>query len=68
MNTGVILLWWGIFWGSRGFWQNKTIFNLPKHEFAKVTYYGVAFAKVCNLIFFLFPYIAIRWVLKEKKS
>ena len=44
------------------------IFNITAHEFALATYCGIAFAKVCNIMFFLFPYIAIRWLLKVRRS
>jgi hypothetical protein len=68
MNYALILLWWASYMIGRRCKLHKLIFNLNQHEFALVTYCGIAFAKVCNVMFFLFPYIAIRWVLKTIKS
>jgi len=68
MNVGVILLWWCFFMISRGHGLQTLIFNLTPHEVTLITYCGIAFAKLCNIMFFLFPYVAIKWVLKVRKS
>ena len=40
-------------------------FGLSPHEVDVIHYCGMAFVKMCVLLFFLFPYIAIRLVLKR---
>ncbi|HUJ90504.1 MAG TPA: hypothetical protein VLX12_09940 [Syntrophorhabdales bacterium] len=67
MNFALILFWWCFFMIGRGEFRTL-IFNITAHEFALATYCGIAFAKVCNIMFFLFPYIAIRWLLKVRRS
>ena len=68
MNLGVILLWWCFFMIIRGHGLQTLLFNLTPHEIALITHCGIAFFKVCNIMFFLFPYIAIRWVMKVRQS
>jgi hypothetical protein len=40
-------------------------FHLTPHELDLIHYCGIASVKMCVLLFFLFPYIAIRLVLKK---
>ncbi len=42
------------------------LFGLTPHETDLIHYCGMAFVKMCVLLFFLFPYIAIRLVLRRK--
>ena len=67
MNLALILLWWCFSMVAEGEFLTL-ISNITAHEFALGTYCAIAFAKVCNMMFFLFPYIAIRWLLKVRKS
>ena len=69
LNFALILVWFCFFlisarWGYE--FQSK-IFDITRHEFVLINYCGIAFAKLCNIIFFLFPYVAIRLVLKLKQ-
>jgi hypothetical protein len=41
-------------------------FGLTPHEIDVIHYCGMAFVKMCVLVFFLFPYIAIRLVLRKQ--
>ena len=41
-------------------------FNVSKHEFALMNYYGMALVKLCAIVFFLFPYGAIKLMLRKK--
>ena len=70
LNFALILLWF-IFYliGSSqwGYELHSKIFDITRHEFVLINYCGIAFAKLCNFIFFLFPYVAIRLVLKLKQ-
>jgi hypothetical protein len=41
-------------------------FDLSKHEFALMNYYGMALVKLCAIVFFLFPYGSIKLMLRKK--
>jgi hypothetical protein len=42
-------------------------FNVSKHEFVLMNYYGMALVKLCAVVFFLLPYGAIKLRLRKKK-
>jgi len=70
LNFALILFWFFFFLVGSGRWGyefHSKIFDITRHEFVLINYCGIAFAKLCNLIFFLFPYVAIRLVLKLKQ-
>ncbi len=69
--TYSLLMIWFVFFLASGDWgYNLTSpwFKVNKHEYELVCYYGIAFMKICALIFFLFPYIAIKLVLRKNKK
>jgi hypothetical protein len=41
------------------------LFDLTPHEVGAINYSGIALMKGATLLFFLCPYIAIRWVLRK---
>ncbi|MGP8153863.1 MAG: DUF6868 family protein [Smithella sp.] len=41
-------------------------FALSRHDYDLIFCYGLAFIKICAIIFFLFPYIAIKLVLRNR--
>ena len=41
-------------------------FNVSKHEFALMNYYGMALVKLFAIVIFLFPYGAIKLMLRKK--
>jgi len=43
-------------------------FEISRHDFDVMNYYGMALLKTSLLVFFLLPYISIRWVLWRKKG
>ena len=43
-------------------------FDVSKHEFDLMYYYGMIYVKICVILFFLIPYIAIRMVLRKRKT
>lgn len=69
---GVILtLFWFCFFllgGDMGYKMHSNLFQISRHEYDVMNYCGMAFVKACNFIFFLFPYIAIKLVLKRKRG
>jgi hypothetical protein len=65
----LLLLWLGAFslaadviYGVHG-----KLFGLTPHELDLIHYCGIAFVKLCVLLFFLFPYLAIRLVLRQAR-
>lgn len=44
------------------------MFGLSEHELDLIHYCGMAFVKLCVFLFFLFPYIAIRMVLRKRNT
>jgi heme/copper-type cytochrome/quinol oxidase subunit 2 len=42
-------------------------FDFEQRDYDLLFYYGMAFIKICAFVFFLFPYIAIRLVLRKSK-
>ncbi len=67
-----LLLWFLLYLIAPGwmFETNAKWFNIGKRDFDLINYFGMGFVKVSILLFFLFPYLAIRSMLrrKEKKS
>ena len=69
LNFALVLFWFFFFLMGNSRWGyefHSSIFDITRHEFALINYCGIAFVKLCNVIFFLFPYVAIRLVLKRK--
>jgi len=54
--------------GSAGYSLHSQWFELSRHDYDVLNYFGIAFTKICAIIFFLFPYIAIRLVLRGMKA
>lgn len=64
------VLFWFLFFVLSGTWAyqlHSTWFQLSYREYVLLNYYGIAFTKICNIVFFLFPYLAIRLVLRNKR-
>ncbi|OHE79038.1 MAG: hypothetical protein A2107_14790 [Verrucomicrobia bacterium GWF2_62_7] len=64
----LLLLWSGLctLAGDLVYGLHGRLFDLTRHELSLIHYSGMAFTKICVLIFFLFPYIAIRLVLHKR--
>ena len=65
----LLLIWFALYLiaPSMMYTQGKW-FGLTAHEVDLIHYCGIAFTKICVLLFFVFPYIAIRLVLRKKTS
>jgi hypothetical protein len=64
-----LVTFWFIFFllgGDLGYTIHAKWFQISRHEYDLLNYYGMAFVKGCNFLFFLFPYIAIRMVLRRR--
>ena len=63
----LLLLWFGIY-VLAGDWVRSIhggMFGLTRHELDLIHYCGMGLLKLCVFLFFLFPYIAIRMVLRK---
>lgn len=54
--------------GSLGYRIHLRWFELSKHDYDLMNYFGMAFTKICAILFFLFPYLSIRRVLRMRKK
>ena len=63
----LLLVWLGAFFlaGDVIYGIHGKLFGLTPHELDLIHYCGIALLKCCVLLFFLFPYIAIRLVLRQ---
>jgi hypothetical protein len=67
MGLLLVLFWFGMYMlaGDAIEAMHGSLFGLTKHELDLIHYCGMAGVKGCTLVFFLFPYVAIRLVLKK---
>ena len=68
MGYALLLLWFVIY-VLAGDWMNGVsgkLFGLTPHEANMVHYFGISGVKCAVILFFLFPYIAIRLVLRRR--
>lgn len=65
-----LLLLWFVFYLVAGDWAysiHSRWFELSRRDFGLINYYGMALTKICVILFFLFPYLSIRLVLRQKE-
>ena len=64
----LLLVWAGgyLLAGDLIYRTNGPLFGLTQHEMNLMHFYGIVIVKCCVLLFFLFPYIAIRLVLSRE--
>jgi hypothetical protein len=66
--TIALLFLWVVFFFLLGDWAyylHSRWFELSSQAYDLLFYYGMALIKTCAFIFFLFPYIAIKLVLRK---
>jgi hypothetical protein len=68
-----LLLVWFVYYliaGDWGFNISVKLYGLKlnRNEYDLLVFYGMAFIKTCAFIFFLFPYVAIKLVLRANKN
>ena len=67
----LLLLIWVVFFVLAGDVVHNLhgkMFGLSPHELNLIHYCGMGLFKLCVFLFFLFPYIAIRMVLRKRKT
>ena len=64
-----LLLWFLLYLIAPGwmFEMNAKWFNIGKRDFDMINYFGMGFVKISILLFFFFPYLAIRSILRKKE-
>jgi hypothetical protein len=68
--TYALLLLWFVLFMLAGDWAysiSARWFEVSKRDFTLVNYLGIVFTKICAFIFFLFPYVSIKLVLRKKR-
>ena len=69
---GILMLafWANVFlvWDIRLYASHAKWFGLSYHEFALFMYGGMIAFKICLLVFFLLPYLAIKWLEYSRKQ
>ena len=64
-----LLLWFVVYLaGGDAIYRQGTWFDLTPHEVNVIHYCGMGLVKGCVLLFFFFPYIGIRLVLRKRPS
>ena len=66
----LLLLWAGVFLVASDviYSVHDGMFDFSPHDLNVIHYSGMAFVKLCVFLFFLFPWVAIRLVLRKGKS
>ena len=65
-----LLLLWFVFYLVAGDWAysiHSRWFELSRRDFGLINYYGMALTKIWAILFFLFPYLSIKLVLRQKE-
>jgi hypothetical protein len=66
----LLLLWFGMYMlaGDVIYRLHGPMFGLSKHDLDVIHYCGMAFVKLIVILFFFFPWLAIRLVLRKAKG
>ncbi|MFA7256308.1 MAG: DUF6868 family protein [Kiritimatiellales bacterium] len=69
---GILLLafWANLFiiWSVRMYVSHAQWFTLSYHEFELFQYGAMIFFKLCLILFFLLPWLAIKWIQYSRKT
>ncbi|MBA3036858.1 MAG: hypothetical protein FP814_10250 [Desulfobacterium sp.] len=69
LSTLFLLLWF-VYYLLAGDWTYKVhsrFFELSRRDFDLVNYWGMAITKVLSIVFFLFPYLSIKILMRKKR-
>jgi hypothetical protein len=68
IGAAFLFIWAGAFLlASDVIYVQGKCFGLSPHECNIIHYCGLGLVKSCILVFFLFPYLAIRWMLRARR-
>jgi hypothetical protein len=71
LAVAFLLVWFLLYVLGGGAWShtlNASLSAMSRHDYDILNYSAMAFVKMCAILFFLFPYLAIRLVLRKKKQ
>jgi len=70
LGLAFLLLWFILYLTAPGwmFEMNARWFNIGKRDFDLINYFGIGFVKIVIILFFFFPYLAIRSILRKRKG
>jgi len=70
LSVAVMLLWSGavVIAGDFAYGVHAGMFDITRHEFDLLNYYGIALTKLFAFTFFFLPYISILLVLKKRSA
>ena len=70
LGLAFLLLWFLLYLIVPGwmFEMNARWFNIGKRDFDMIHYFGIGFVKIVILLFFFFPYLATRSILRKRKG
>jgi len=68
LGLAFLLLWFLFYLIAPGwmFEMNARWFNVDRRDFELINYFGMGFVKISIVLFFFFPYLAIKWTLRKK--
>jgi len=65
-----LLLFWFVLYLLAADWIyciHSKWFEISRHDFDLMNYYGMGLIKIVSFLFFLFPFISIKLILRKKK-
>ena len=68
ISIAFLLFWFCIFliWGDFAFEIHAKMFEIDRHDFDLMNYYGMGFLKISAYLLFLIPYISIKLILRKR--
>jgi hypothetical protein len=68
-GLALLLLWFFLYLIAPNwmFELNARWFDIGKHNFDLINYFGMGFFKICIILFFLLPYLAIKSMSRKKQ-
>jgi hypothetical protein len=70
LSLVLICIWFGfyLFSSNAGYAFHSIFFACNQHDYDAINYFGIAFAKISAILFFLIPYLSIKWALRTRRK
>jgi hypothetical protein len=67
LSLVLVYFWFGFYLlsGDLGHAIHSRFFACSRHDYDLLNYFGIAFTKIFAIVFFLIPYLSIKWVLRS---
>jgi len=62
----LLFIWFGAFMSGAVYMLHGPLMDLSNHDLNVIHYSGMAFAKLCVILFFFFPWVAMKRVLRKR--